>query len=74
MAMLQAEEDENKHKEYIATVLWSIGRIVGGENYPIPSYSDYIDPKPVDNRSSQEIRNGLIAKLEGKGENADASD
>lgn len=71
--MLQAEEEENKHKEYIATVLWSIGRIVGGENYPIPNYSDYIDPKPIDNRSSEEIRNGLIDKLERKGANTDAS-
>lgn len=69
--MLQDEETETKRKEYVATVLWSIGRIAGGENYPIPEYSEFMHPKPVDRRSEKEIRQSLINRLTGKGgENA----
>ena len=70
-AMFRAEIESHRDTEYIATVLWSIGRLIGGENYSIPTYEDVINPKPVDNRSSGAIISGLIEKL-GKGVTSDA--
>ena len=59
-------ERQQRDTEYIATILWSIGRIVGGETYPMPTYGDFIRPKPNDNRNTEQIVSGLIDKL-GKG-------
>jgi len=52
------------YEEYTATILWSIGRMIGGKEYPMPSYNDFLHPKPVDNRTTDDIVNGLINKLQ----------
>ena len=70
------EESRNDIKtEYFATVLWSIGRLVGGEEYPIPTWDEMLHPKPKDTRSTAAIVGGLIQKLglkPGEGVNTDA--
>lgn len=63
--MLRAENERRTDVEYIATVLWSIGRIVGGAEYPMPSYDDFKHPKPQDNRTKEQIVENLITKLKG---------
>lgn len=63
--MLRYEMDHSRDTEYIATILWSIGRLVGGNDYPMPSYEDVKHPKPSDNRTKDEIVNNLITKLKG---------
>lgn len=62
--MMLEDERRKQDTEYIATVLWSLGRMVGGSDYDLPSYDDYIHPKPKDERTSQDIVSGLINKLE----------
>lgn len=62
-AMLKYQQQEAKWKEYCATVLWSVGKMLCSEEYPIPAYSDYINPKPVDKRTSKDIVNSLIDRL-----------
>ena len=64
--MMMYEERKRQDTEYIATVLWSIGRSMVGAEYPIPAYSEYIDPKPQDTRSKETIVNSLISKLGGE--------
>lgn len=54
----------------MATVMWSIGRIMGGEEYSIPTYDEILHPKPQDNRKSEAIIGGLIAKLKEGGDDA----
>lgn len=61
--MLRYEMDQSRDTEYIATILWSIGRLIGGQDYPMPSYEDYMHQKPADNRTKQEIVDSLINKL-----------
>ena len=64
-AMLRYEMERTRDTEYIATILWSIGRLVGGNDYPMPSYEDVKHPKPNDIRTKKEIVNSLIDKLKG---------
>lgn len=67
-AMMKEKEEEEKWREYCATAIWSVGRLLGGEGYPIPAYSDFIDPKPQDMRSSEAIVTNLVDKLMKGGE------
>ena len=62
-AMVRLDNENRADTEYIATVLWSIGRMLGREEYTIPAYHDYKHPVPQDNRSAQAIMNGLQEKL-----------
>lgn len=66
--MYRVEQDKQRDTEYIATVLWSIGKLLGGNDYPMPEYSEFVNPKPADNRTTEQITAGLIEKLQGKGE------
>lgn len=61
--MLRERANQQKREEYLATILWSIGRMVGGDNYPFPVYSEYMNPTPADVRTGEEIKNSLIEKL-----------
>lgn len=54
---------QEKQTAYLATTLWSIGKMFGGESYPIPEYTEYIGIKNPDTRTAQDIVNGLIKKL-----------
>ena len=63
--MLRYEAEQSRDVEYIATILWSIGRLVGGAEYPMPSYEDVKKPKQSDTRTKQEIVDNLIMKLKG---------
>lgn len=62
-AMLLDMEYQRRDVEYIATTLWAIGRTVGGENFSIPAYSEFIHPTPKDARSKDQIIGNLIDKL-----------
>ena len=62
-AMLRYEAEKARDTEYIATILWSIGRLVGGTEYPMPGYEEFVRPKPQDVRTKKEIVNNLIEKL-----------
>lgn len=64
-AMLRYEQEREKDTEYIATILWSIGRLVGGNDYPMPSYEEVKRPKKNDIRTKKEIVSDLITKLKG---------
>jgi len=60
---LKDEEEQRKKENYFASILWSIGKMIGGENYPFPVYDDYMHGIKQDNRSSEDIISGLIDKL-----------
>lgn len=62
--MLHAQDVQSLQTEYIATVLWSIGRLIGGEDYPLPTYDDTMHPKPQDKRTTEAIVGGLVQKLQ----------
>lgn len=62
-AMLRADDRRAMDTEYIATVLWSIGRILGGDDYSIPTYDEVMHPQAQDTRTAQQIVDGLRAKL-----------
>ena len=67
---MRASFEQSRDTEYIATILWSIGRLLGGDDYPMPSYDDFRHPKPVDIRTKEQIVDNLINKLlQGGGEN-----
>ena len=66
-ALVMESERRQMDTEYIATILWSIGRMVGGDNYPMPTYDEYNHPQPVDVRGTEQIVGGLISKLTGGG-------
>lgn len=61
--MFKLEQERRRDTEYMATILWSIGRILGSEDYPLPNYHDFINPKMEDRRDGQTIVNSLIEKL-----------
>lgn len=62
-AFLRESSEREKWEKYVASILWSIGKMLGGENYPFPVYTDYINGVVQDTRSSQDIVSGLIEKL-----------
>lgn len=66
--MLRWHETRRHDVEYMATILWSIGRLIGGSEYPMPSYDDFIHPKPVDSRNTGQIITGLIERLQQGGD------
>lgn len=61
--MMTYEDRKKADTEYLATVLWSIGRMLGGSNYEIPLYDDFIHPKPQDDSSAHDIVERLRNKL-----------
>ena len=61
--MLKEETNQAMWQEYVATVLYSIGRMIGGESYPIMTYNELMHPQPKDERTGGEIISGLIDKL-----------
>lgn len=65
LAFLKQDAEQKRTVDYIASILWSIGRMVGGESYPFPDYSTYLSTKPQEeqNQSADEIINGLIDQL-----------
>ncbi len=67
VAMMIDDDRRKADTEYMATALWSIGRMLGGDQYNLPLYDDFIHPRPTDDRTSHDIVNGLIDKL-GKGD------
>lgn len=64
-AVMNESARDDLWREYMATVAYSIGRIEGGEKYPIPPYSDLTSDKPQDERTGEEILDGLIDRLKG---------
>ena len=66
LAMLNYQQRQYRWQEYCATILWSIGKMLS-KDYPFPAYGDFINPRPADNRSAQEIVGGLIVKLSAEG-------
>lgn len=72
-AMFTEQLSQDRWREYCATVMWSIGRLLGGEEYPIPAYSEYLNPKVQDNRTGAQIISGLREKLK-QGVKKNASD
>ena len=65
--MLQEEEHQEAWKEYTATILWSIGKMIGRDEYPMPSYEEFMHPTATDTRTGQDIIGGLVDKLLDKG-------
>lgn len=65
--MLRERKRQSDYGEYVATILWSIGRLLGGEEYPMPSYSDFVHPAQKDTRTACQIIGGLIEKLNAGG-------
>lgn len=61
-AMLEYEGKQEQWRVYCATILWSVGKMLSKE-YPFPAYTEFLNQKPVDNRTTQEIVSGLIEKL-----------
>lgn len=72
-AMMTYEDRKTATNEYMATVLWSIGRMLGGDGYSLPTYDQFLHPKQEDNRTKDQIVNGLIEKLR-KGVHVDGGD
>lgn len=68
--MLRYEYEQTMWQEYTATVLWSLGKMLAREDYPLPSYDDFMHPKPKDRRTTEQIVSGLTAKLLAGGESA----
>jgi len=68
VAVLREERERQKRQDYIATVLWSIGRLVGGDGYPMPEFSEYMEQRKKDIRSAETIVTGLIERLAERGE------
>ena len=66
--MMRERKRRMDYEEYTATILWSIGRVLGGEQYPMPSYHDFTHPEQVDTRAGKEIIDGLISKLRAGGD------
>lgn len=61
--MIRFDNEQRLDTEYIATVLWSIGKMLNTDKYTIPSYVELRHPKPKDNRDSETILAGLKEKL-----------
>ena len=64
IAMLRERKRQADNTEYIATILWSIGRSIGGKDYPFPTYSEFMRPTPSDSRTTEQIIGGLLDKLD----------
>lgn len=62
-AFLRESAEEKKRDYYIASVLWSIGKMLGGDNYPFPDYTEYLNPSQKDYRTADDIVSGLIDRL-----------
>ena len=62
-AVLKADNEQRMWQEYVATVLYSVGRMIGGDNYPIMTFAELMHPQPKDERTGGEIISGLIDKL-----------
>ena len=56
---------------YLAGVMWSLGKMLGGDNYPIPPYTEVFHKdehvKKADKRGTTQIVNDLVSKLKGGG-------
>ena len=61
--MIRFDNEQRLDTEYVATVLWSIGKMLNPDQYTIPSYAELRHPKPKDNRDSATILVGLKEKL-----------
>lgn len=64
--MLEHNDKQAFWREYMATVAWSVGRVLGGDSYAIPAYGDIMNPQSADTRNQDQIVNDLIQKLKGK--------
>lgn len=65
--MLKEEQHQEAWQEYTATMLWSIGKMFGKDEFPMPSYEEFLHPTVKDTRTGQDIVGGLVNKLQGKG-------
>ena len=63
VAMMRYEAERQRDTEYMATILWTIGRMLGGEEYPMLSYGDMVHPQPKDTRNAEEIVGGILSRL-----------
>ena len=59
----------------MATVLWSIGKMLGGKDFAMPLYSDIRNRGNADTRDAKTIVNDILGKLTGEGvaDNGDES-
>lgn len=67
ISLFKQEQAEKATKIYYAECLRIIGENtakMGGGSYIQAKLSDILDPKPVDNRSADEIINGIKDKIE----------
>lgn len=74
MTMLECQSREWMWREYMATATYAVGAVISrtlGNEYPIPTWSEIVRPKPKDKRTTEDIVSGLIEKLQ-KGGGADA--
>lgn len=63
LAMIKLDNERRADAEYFHTVLWSIAKMLGGDNYTLPSYDEYKHPAKPDNRSADDIMSKIKNKL-----------
>lgn len=69
--MLKAQDVQEAKTAYLAGVMWSLGKMLGGDNYPIPPYTEVFHKeehmKKNDRRGTKQIVNDLVNRLKGGG-------
>ncbi len=61
-ALLNEQSREQAWQAYMATMEWCIARTLY-KDFPVPSYSELTEEKPVDNRTAEEIKGEVLRAL-----------
>lgn len=62
-AMVDEERSQDEWQEYTAMMLWSIGAVLGRNHWKFPSYLELKHPEKRDNRTPEQIKQHILARL-----------
>lgn len=60
---MDEEGREALARDYTATVLWGIGKILGRDGWAMKSYIEMAYPEVEDKRSAEQIKKDLLKRL-----------
>lgn len=72
LSCLRTDSEKDAFKDYVTTMLFSIGNVMTtrfGGRWTFPEYRDLIKPRRNDTRTAQEIKDGILSKLATGSEN-----
>lgn len=60
---MDQEEREILARDYTATVLWGLGKLLGRDGWTMSSYIEMAYPEIEDKRSAEQIKRDLVKRL-----------